>query len=211
MLRISSSIRALVLGASFFVVACSDLPTAPESELELIQQVAPAPGLLGGVVGVLGRTVETTVTTVVEVADALLSPVLTRDNPLRRDELVSQWIGRDGGVIRLPRAGLTVVVPRGALDRFTRITVRAPAGDLMGYEFGPHGLQFNRPVTLRQEVTRNEVSGGLEGIYFDGDLLPEVQVLEVFPTLTGRGEAVFRIDHFSGYAFRRGGYVIATN
>lgn len=205
MLSISRSLRALALGASFFIVACSDLPTAPESEL--VEQVAPSHGLLGGLLGLVDSTVDT----VVEVVEAVLSPVVKRDDPLTRDEIVSQWIGRDGGVIRLRRAGLTVVVPRGALDRATRITVTAPAGDLLGYEFAPHGLQFNRPVTLRQEVTGNEADGGLEGIYFDGDLLPEVEVLEVFPTLTGRGEAVFRIDHFSGYAYRRGGYVIATN
>jgi hypothetical protein len=203
--RVRTYLRALLLGASFFVVACSDLPTAPQTEA--VEEVAPNYGLLGGLLGVVVGTVDT----LVDVVVGVLSPVLTRDEPLLRDEVVSEWIGRSGGVIRLPRAGLTVVVPRGALDRYTRITVTAPAGDLLGYEFAPHGLAFNRPVTLRQEVSSSQTNGGLQAIYFDGDLLPEVTVLEVLPVATTRTEATFLIDHFSGYAFRRSGYVIATN
>ena len=198
-------LSALFLGIALFVAGCADVPTAPQPEAE--PEYGLLGGLVGGVVGVLTGTVDTVVDAVV----GLLSPVLTRDEPLEREEVVSQWIGRYGGVIRLPRAGLTVVVPYGALDRYTRITVTAPKGDLMGYEFAPHGLQFDRPVTLFQEVTEKEAEGGLQGIYFDGDLLPEVTVLEVLPVATIGDQAVFRIEHFSGYGYRRSGYVIATN
>jgi len=125
------------------------------------------------------------------------------------DEVVSQTIGRDGGVIRLPRAGLTVTVPRGALDAPTRITVTAPKGDLLGYEFAPHGLRFKKPVTLTQEVTTPE--GGLQLIYFDGELEPTVEVLEVLPVTSSTSYAVSRITHFSGYAYRQSGYVVATD
>jgi hypothetical protein len=48
-------------------------------------------------------------------------------------------------------------------------------------------------------------------MYFEGDLLPEVTALEVLPVATSETEAVSRIEHFSGYAYRRSGYVIATN
>jgi hypothetical protein len=189
------------LGATLLFTACSNLPTAPEPEVETVESY----GLLGGVLGLVGGVVEVVVDTVVGV----LSPVLTRDEPLRRDEVVSETIGRRGGTIHLPRAGLTVSVPRGALSRNTRITVRAPAGDLLGYEFAPHGLEFRKPVTLSQELSGS--AGDLEAIYFDGALQPEVTVLEVIPVSASRWRAVFRIDHFSGYAFRRSGYVIATN
>jgi hypothetical protein len=196
-----SSFRAVVVGAFLFAIGCSDLPTAPEIE------VAPSHGLLGGLVGVLGGTVDT----VLDVVVGVLSPVLNRSEPLRRDEVVSATIGRNGGTIRLPNAGLTVTIPRGALNANTRITVTAPAGDLMGYEFAPHGLQFERPVTLTQEITRREAADGLEGIYFEGELQPTVTVLEVRPVTISREHAVFRIDHFSGYGFRRRGYVVATD
>jgi hypothetical protein len=197
----SSSFRAVVLGALVFAAGCSDLPTAPEPEF------APSHGLVGDLVGVLGRTVDTTLDVVVGV----LSPVLNRSEPLRRDEVVSATIGRNGGTIRLPRAGLTVTIPRGALSSNTRITVTAPAGDLMGYEFAPHGLQFEKPVTLTQEITRREAANGLEGIYFEGELQPTVTVLEVKPVTVSRDHAIFRIDHFSGYGLRRRGYVVATD
>jgi hypothetical protein len=194
--------RAFVLGAFVFLAGCSDLPTAPE-----LDPVTPQSGLLGDLVGVALETVDGVVETVVGV----LSPVLTRTEPLSRDEVVSEYIGPWGGTIRLPRAGLTVTVPRGALNGTTRITVRAPAGDLLGYEFAPHGLQFERPVVLTQEVSRRSASGGLEVVYFDGTLQPTVQVLEVLPVVRVGDVAVFRIEHFSGYAMRQRGYVVATD
>jgi len=209
MLRARKLTAALFLGASFLIVGCADLPTAPEPEA--VEALAPSHGLLGGLLGGVVGVVDNTVETLVDVVVGVLSPVLTRDVPLDRDEVVSEFIGRSGGEIHLPRAGLTVVVPRGALDRTTRITVTAPAGDLLGYEFQPHGLQFNRPVTLRQEISQDVAAGGLEVMYFEGDLLPEVTALEVLPVSRTRTEAVSRIEHFSGYAYRRSGYVIATN
>src|SRR5688572_7773087 len=195
----SRHFRALLLGAFTFIAACSDLPTAPPVE------VTPSNGLLGDLVGVVTGTV----VTVLKVATGILSPVFERDEPLRHDEVVTQTIGRDGGVIRLPRAGLTVTIPRGALSSNTRITVTAPEGDLLGYEFAPHGLQFKKPVTLTQEVRTPE--GGLEVIYFDGELQATVEVLEVLPVLDSQGYAVSRIQHFSGYAYRQRGYVVATD
>ncbi|MGE0158162.1 MAG: hypothetical protein AB7T31_02050 [Gemmatimonadales bacterium] len=201
MLRTRHS-RALLLGAFTLISACSDLPTAPE-----VEPLAPTYGLLGDLVGVVRGTVDGVVQTVATV----LSPVLNREDPLRRDEVVSETIGRWGGTIVLPRAGLTVTVPPGALDRPTRITVKAPAGDLLGYEFAPHGLQFDRPVILTQEVSRTAAARGLEVVYFDGDLQPTVGVLEVLPVATFRDRAVFAIEHFSGYAFRQRGYVVATD
>jgi hypothetical protein len=181
------------------IVGCSDLPTAPSTD-----PITPSNGLLGDLVGVVVGTVGAVVKTVT----GILSPVLTRDEPLTQDEVVTQTIGWNGGVIRLPRAGLTMTVPRGALRAPTRITVRAPAGDLLGYEFAPHGLRFRRPVTLSQEVTSRDV---LEAVYFDGALQPTVEVLEVLSVSTSTTRAVFRIEHFSGYAMRIRGYVIATN
>lgn len=197
-------LSAFFLGIALFVVGCADLPTAPESETV---EVAPSHGLIGNLLGVVDGTLETVTDAVVGV----LSPVLSREEPLDEDEVVSQWIGPWGGVVRLPRAGLTVTVPPGALDRWTRITVRAPAGDLFGYEFLPHGLEFERPVTVTQEMSRSEAAGGLEAMYFEGDLQPAVTVLEVLPVVTLWDRAVFQIEHFSGYAYRRSGYVIATN
>lgn len=118
-------------------------------------------------------------------------------------------IGRAGGVIEIPEAGLRFVVPRGALRRPTTITVTAPAGDLVGYEFAPHGLQFRRPARIVQSIQGTELETmrfrllrRARGAYFTGDLLPVINPLEIFDLdlLPGLGGDVsFDVDHFSGY------------
>lgn len=198
----STRFRALLLGAFTLLASCSDLPTAPQ-----VEPVAPQNGLLGDLLGVVVGTVDGVVDAVVGV----LSPILVREDPLTHDEVVTQYVGPWGGVISLPRAGLTVTIPRGALDRYTRITVKAPAGDLLAYEFLPHGLQFERPIIATQEVTRRQAEEGLEAIYFEGEIEPVVTVLEVLPTVTVGELSTFRIEHFSYYAMRKRGYVVATD
>jgi hypothetical protein len=190
--------RALLLSAALFFFGCSELPIAPREPL------GPSNNLIGAVESVETEAVEG----LGQVVAGVRSPVLKRERPLQRDEIVSETIGQDGGVIHLPRAGLTVTVPRGALHAPTTITVTARAGALLGYEFAPHGLRFKKPVTLTQNVTIPE--GGLQVVYFHGDLKDVVDVLEVLPVLSSStGQAVTRIGHFSGYAYR--GYVVATD
>jgi hypothetical protein len=185
--RVRTYIGALLVGASFLIAGCSDLPTAPQA------QAAPTPsyGLLGTLLGSHDQDQAT---------------VLERTVPLAQDEVVSQVIGRWGGVIRLPQAGLTVSVPFGALSSPTEITVTAPAGNLVGYHFEPHGLQFARAVTVSQDLlsTKGLRLTGMRAVYFDGDLKPTVTPLESLPLWLLRILGVFQIHHFSGY-------VIATN
>ncbi len=190
------ALRALLVGALFLFTGCSDLPTEPAVD------VTPAAGLLDGVTGALTPTSG-------QVA------VLERTVPLAQDEVVSQVVGRFGGIIRLPRAGLTVMVPFGAVSGLTRITVTAPAGNLVGYEFQPHGLRFERPLTLTQDLLSTKgfglPSGSLQVVYFDGDLAPTVAPLETLPVWVLDALGIYRIEHFSGYAMSRRGYVVATD
>jgi hypothetical protein len=181
---------ALFLGVSFLLVGCADLPTAPQPEA-----TQPEYGLLGSLTGGLLGSGSSEVT------------VLRRTVPLAEDEVVSKVIGPWGGVIYLRRAGLTVTVPWGALDSYTRITVTAPAGNLVGYHFAPHGLEFDRSVTVSQSLLQTEGLGllsGLSAAYFEGELEPTVTALEILPLWLLRLLGIFQIDHFSGY-------VIATN
>lgn len=185
--------RALRLGLMVGLVAlgaCADVPTAPEPS-------APTADL-----NLLG----------IELFESSTVGVVRRTTPLATDEVVTKVIGYSGGVIRLPRAGLRVVVPRGAVLRNTRITITAPAGDLLGYHFEPHGTRFRRPLRATQTLAGTEI-GLLEGIldppfaaYFEGGLLPEVQALEILDLniLGLLGVAHFQVPHFSGY-------VIATD
>ena len=119
-------------------------------------------------------------------------------------------IGPDGGKIKLREAGLTATVPRRSLDREVSITVTAAAGKLMGYEFHPHGLQFQRPVKVEQDAKKLATPKGkgkkkpkLFVAYYNGLLNPQVEALEVLPliyelVLKGRKWSFF-ISHFSGY------------
>jgi hypothetical protein len=189
--------RALLLGAILVVAGCSEMPTAP------VPEVSPSAGLLDGLIGTLRPSSSGQVA------------ILERTVPLARDEVVSQNIGWLGGVIRLPRAGLTVVVPIGAVMRPTRITVTAPAGNLVGYDFQPHGLRFERPLTLTQDLLSTKglglLSSDLQAVYFEGDLAPTVTPLETLPVWVLNTLGIYRIEHFSSYAMARRGYVVATD
>jgi hypothetical protein len=190
-------LRALLFAASALgASACADLPTAPTPD-----GLAPSNGLVGNLLGTLAPAPSGEVS------------VLERTTPLTEDEVVTQWVGRLGGVIRLPRSGLTVVVPFGALSRSTRITVTAPAGDLVGYDFQPHGLQFERPLMLTQDLLSTEGLGllNLQAVYFEGELEASVAPLETLPVWVFNALGIYRVEHFSGYALARRGYVVATD
>jgi hypothetical protein len=99
-----------------------------------------------------------------------------------------------------------VVIPPGALKEDTQITLTAPAGELVGYEFEPHGLVFREPVELVQiwgRIADPPEDGGF-GAYHEDPLAPEVEALEIFRISLEDGEGSFFIDHFSGYVIATG-------
>jgi hypothetical protein len=137
--------------------------------------------------------------------------VLRRTVKLENDESASGRMGLLGTTLRLPRSGLTVIVPPGAAPLGTTIRVYAPKGELVGYYFEPHGIKFRLPVVMVQDLGRTEARGTvlslLVGAYFEGYLEPRVNALEILPLELRVGvlnQAVLTIKHFSGY-------VVATN
>lgn len=185
---------ALVAGLMLALGACQDTPapTGPEANPE-------ASALLGGLFG------SKTTTTGPEV------DVLRRTEALASDEVARARVGLLGATLHLRKAGLTVHIPAGAAPIGTRIRVRAPAGDLVGYHFEPHGIRFALPVALVQDLrgteAEDELLSATRGAYFEGALSPVVEALEIVPLELDRGVgglAILSIDHFSGY-------VIATN
>jgi len=72
--------------------------------------------------------------------------------PLPQDITVGDWIGRKGGYIGIPEAGVWLVVPEGAVQRRTYFTLTARAGKLASYEFGPHGSTFPVPLQVYQDL-----------------------------------------------------------
>jgi len=127
----------------------------------------------------------------------------------------SATIGPRGGVLTLASAGLTVIVPAGALSKTTTLSVTARAGQLLSYEFQPHGTQFAVPLQVIQDISGTELSNrsakSLRAVYFASD--SQVDDAQGFVTPTevmnvsvdqARGEASFQIHHFSGYMFATG-------
>jgi len=154
-------------------------------------------GLIGGVVGGLTNALGLTSTNGV-----------LRIKPLANPITVKKTIGSSGGVLSIPAAGVTVVVPRGALDRDTEITMTARAGQLLAYDFEPHGVTFKVPLVFNQNLNGTNVGllGPLSlklGYYSDPSLLGKTTALvsELVQGLTSILTRTFTapIKHFSGY------------
>lgn len=133
--------------------------------------------------------------------------VIERERPLADDLSVTRTIGLLGGTIAIPEAGLSVLVPAGAVMRPTTITIVAPAGALVGYHFFPEGLSFALPLVAVQNLSGTNapfLGSGLLAAHFEGALSPEVEALELLPLSLLQSLGTFSIPHFSGY-------VVATN
>ncbi|HWJ22990.1 MAG TPA: hypothetical protein VNS52_11610 [Gemmatimonadaceae bacterium] len=151
-------------------------------------------------------------------SETQLATVLQRSVPLEHAISASITVADNGGVLRIPEAGLQVVVPRNALPTSTpvTITVTAIAGNAVAYEFEPHGLVFARPLSATQDLsgTTWSASSGRatpEAAYFAGDEQLDVAagtalISETFRTdLVATGKRLhWGIPHFSGYVIVTG-------
>jgi hypothetical protein len=136
---------------------------------------------------------------------------VTRVAPLAQDISVSAVIDKDGGTISIPDAGLTLVIPAGAVTSGTKFTATALAGRLVAYEFEPHGTKFAVPLQFTQDLRKVSLVGTLtapllDGAYFtDAARLNQTSgiaaVSEVLPATVDvlRTRVGFPINHFSGY------------
>lgn len=143
--------------------------------------------------------------------------VLRRNAPLVAEVSATGVLGAAGGEIALQEAGITLVVPPGALTEPTEITVRAPIGDAVAFQFAPHGLTFGVPASIQVDsrVTNadrfldDSERGGsaldrIMGVYFTGEPGVGVEPLENLEAYFQDGSIVFDIGHFSGYACASG-------
>lgn len=181
MMKSRSTLLGLLTITAMLAGACSDLPSGPADHVP-----GPSASLLG-------------------LSDTSQVQVVKRLTPLSQDEIVTTTVTPAGGTILLPAAGLTIIVPPGAVSRDTTITVDAPAGNLVGYDFSPQGLVFNAPLVAVQNLvdTNALVSGTLESnlvaAYFQGSLDPQVTALQILPLSLSGTLGTFEIHHFSGY------------
>ncbi len=220
-------IPSLTVAIAFLmgVSACNDVPGPVAPDFDTVQSSPTTTAFQGRGGGGKGKqrgrppSDEPTdpVSSVIELLD--------RDRPLQRNITVTATVTPLGGHIKIPEAGFDLKVPEGALPHSTEITVTALKGNKVAYEFGPHGLRFNRPVEFRQEMSRTKIdrlieawglgqefkSGGgylvppdrLWGIYYQGTPKSFVP-LEFHRVVLKNFWITFEFDHFSGYALASG-------
>lgn len=98
--------------------------------------------------------------------------VILRDAPLPTTLQASAVLGSGGGIVDLPEAGVRLVVPAGALDGATEITLAARAGGPMAFELAPEGLELRAAATLEVDVSGASPTSLWDdflGVAFEGD------------------------------------------
>lgn len=131
--------------------------------------------------------------------------MLSRAQALPADITVKKVIGKEGGTISIPSVGFELVVPAGAVTKNTEFAVTALAGNSIAYEFEPHGTNFKKELTFKQNGFYttgwwNATYGG----YFAGrehidTNKGKANVSEVLPLRWDGAWLTFGIKHFSGY------------
>ena len=125
-------------------------------------------------------------------------------------------IGPKGGTLEIRSVGLKLVVPSGAVTRPTLFRATALAGDVVAYDFAPHGMRFGAPLRVEQRVRetewrdRRDAAPCVAGYFKDARQLDARRhtalVDEVLPaTYDVRGGTLrFEVEHFSGYMVSTG-------
>jgi hypothetical protein len=137
---------------------------------------------------------------------------LLRTTPLATSQSVSAQIGALGGRLSLPGAGLTVVIPPLALVTPVTITVTAPAGSDIAYEFSPHGLSFLAPVVATQDLRNTQAQAGgpidplslFVGYFPDSNSITTVTELLSLQIDLSAQTSTALLWHFSGYTWSSG-------
>ena len=145
---------------------------------------------------------------------------LRRSFNLPADVSASAVIGPRGGEIDLWASGARIVFPPGALSSPARITMTAKAGWNVAYEFSPHGISFNAPVTVQQDLNWTSFASDNGGMVRAGYYQDSLSGALVGPSLTiARVSELRRVDldrplnpciatfyiyHFSGYLMSSG-------
>ena len=135
---------------------------------------------------------------------------LTRKNPLSTDITVTAVIGKEGGRLSIPAAGFDLFIPYGAVKEPTEFTVTALKGQLVAYEFGPHGIAFSKALQARQDLSVTDwrllqLKPLIAGYFADqADLSQSAKTALLSELIQGVTSPLTKqfswpIEHFSGY------------
>lgn len=141
---------------------------------------------------------------------------LIRDVPLDRDYTASVTVtnGSKGDALSIREAGFSLTIPPGSIPTGTVVSVTALAGNMVAYQFEPHGKRWRLPLHASQNLKSTNwyklTKGALLEIgYFTGpqDVDPvacTVRVSEWLPAILGKTDLDFDLIHFSGYMVSSG-------
>lgn len=112
-------------------------------------------------------------------------------------------IGPLGGVVT--HGDHQLIVPAGALGATITISFSVPESDTLMFDLGPHGTQFNAPVTLVFEYDNANLTGVNEAALRVGYYNENTGVWEPMPTTVDAANDVIisQTTHFSRYAILR--------
>jgi hypothetical protein len=177
----------LLGGAALAVGACADAPAGPSAvSTPRLELVSPA-----------------------AYADGLLRNK-ANDVPITTEFRVT----KQGGKYHLP-GGLHIEVSPGTFKETTTLTATMLPGNVVAYDFQPHGLVFSKPLLVSQDLKQTnwqgkDVSKFGVGYFADAadlNLLTKQALVREFlrSTIDLQGQrASFKIFHFSGYMMSTG-------
>jgi hypothetical protein len=184
---------ALALSAGVSCTTADGPLGVPESQpveqpAYLLDGLLGGDGLLGD--GLIGDVVNGTVGTLLNVTDLLVCKAESY-------KVASKTIGREGGTIKVGAHSL--VIPRDALRKKTKITAERMPGRTNSLRFSPEGLRFERPADLTISYKNCLVVLLPKHIVYVDEkfkILEVLRSLDLFKKKTVSAP----IDHFSRYA-----------
>jgi hypothetical protein len=165
-----------------------ETPTEPSVETAMLlgDLLGSEDGLVGGVLGLLGGVVSD----VLEVGGLLQCSE-------QRYVVAQETIGPWGGSIRV--GSHLLVIPRGALTQYVRITAEQIPGATNSVRLSPHNLQFKRPAILTLNYQNCSNVEPPKVIVYTEEDLTVIDPLWSYD-LTKKLQVTAPIDHFSRYA-----------
>ena len=138
---------------------------------------------------------------------------LSRTSPLTNELRASARFTSKGGTLTIKELGVTLTVPKGAIPRDTMtITMTAIAGDMVAYEFQPHGTVFRKALTLSHKLKGTKYDpahdGRFGGYFTDRSKIDhqarKIRIKEAVKPTIANGSFSYPISHFSGWMVSTG-------
>ena len=198
----TASLSTTVLATlATLTAACADAPTSPSGART--PSAAPSAGKSATTTTSTSTTTTSTTTAATAVNGLLWTKAVTQTT-------VSAVIGSAGGSLSIPN-GIKLTVPKGAVSSNVTFSITRLPGNVVAYDFQPHGTKFAVPLQLAQPTLGTNLFQLDPAKSIDGGYVADLNTIdqtagtavvnEFRPTLVAADKAWvnFTVDHFSGY------------